>query len=230
MKKDIGYFPHDTNARNDERILELRAEHGPAGYAYWFMLCELMAEQEDGYLFVDRMAGYALAIGTDKATITSFINQALQLGLLLQYEANIITSRRMQDHKDTRRAMQKGAKDRWKKKDVEAPEAPPSIPAEKPTAAEWDTTPAEYMKTEGSLELDVMRMQLSKDLASAGTTIEAALEKWSTTMIANDTTISRREPGRRKQMVASFRRYIENWATNTKNYGNKQEIKREVKA
>lgn len=229
MKKDIGYFPHDTNARNDERILELRAEHGPAGYAYWFMLCELMAEQEDGYLFVDRMAGYALAIGTDKKTITAFVNEALELGLLVQYDQNIITSRRMQDHKDTRRAMKEGARSRWKRKADQAPvttEAPP----EKPTAAEWDTTPAEYMKTEGSLELDVMRMQLSKDLASAGTTIEAALEKWSTTMIANDTTISRREPGRRKQMVASFRRYVENWATNAKNHGNKQEIKREVKA
>ena len=31
------YFPHDSNARNDERLVNVRMKHGPAGYGVYFM-------------------------------------------------------------------------------------------------------------------------------------------------------------------------------------------------
>lgn len=38
-------FSHDSNARNDARLLRLRMEHGPAGYGLYYMLLEMLAEE-----------------------------------------------------------------------------------------------------------------------------------------------------------------------------------------
>lgn len=41
------YFPHDSNARNDERIIRLRMRHGAAGYGVYFMILERMRDAAD---------------------------------------------------------------------------------------------------------------------------------------------------------------------------------------
>lgn len=41
------YFPHDSNARNDGRIIRLRIRHGAAGYGVYFMLLERLREESD---------------------------------------------------------------------------------------------------------------------------------------------------------------------------------------
>jgi hypothetical protein len=45
--KDAYYFPHDSNARNDVKILKLRRVHGAEGYGYFWMLVEVLREQQD---------------------------------------------------------------------------------------------------------------------------------------------------------------------------------------
>ena len=45
MNKDAYYFPHDSNARNDQRLLKVRFKHGASGYGAFFMLLEIMREQ-----------------------------------------------------------------------------------------------------------------------------------------------------------------------------------------
>ena len=40
----MNYFSHDSNARNDERILRLRMKHGAAGYGVFFMILERMRD------------------------------------------------------------------------------------------------------------------------------------------------------------------------------------------
>lgn len=45
--KTTNYFSHDSNARNDERILLMRMKHGAAGYGVYFMLLERMREASD---------------------------------------------------------------------------------------------------------------------------------------------------------------------------------------
>ena len=44
MVKDAFYLPHDSNARNDQRILKVRYKHGAGGYGAFFMLLEIMRE------------------------------------------------------------------------------------------------------------------------------------------------------------------------------------------
>ena len=47
MTKDAYYFPHDSNARHDPKIMALIAELSPLGYAYFFMLIEILREQSN---------------------------------------------------------------------------------------------------------------------------------------------------------------------------------------
>lgn len=47
-KKELSsYFPHDSNARNSEKMVELRMQHGAAGYGVYFMLIERLRETAD---------------------------------------------------------------------------------------------------------------------------------------------------------------------------------------
>lgn len=41
------YFSHDCNARNDEKLIALRMDHGAAGYGIYFMLLERCGESTD---------------------------------------------------------------------------------------------------------------------------------------------------------------------------------------
>lgn len=41
------YFPHDSNARNDSKILRLRMKYGAEGYGIYFMLLERLREEPD---------------------------------------------------------------------------------------------------------------------------------------------------------------------------------------
>lgn len=45
--KETFYFSHDSNARNDEKILAVRMRFGVEGYGIYFMLIERMREESD---------------------------------------------------------------------------------------------------------------------------------------------------------------------------------------
>ena len=45
--KDAYYFSHDSNARHDPRIIKLRRQYGAEGYGVFFMLVEILREQDD---------------------------------------------------------------------------------------------------------------------------------------------------------------------------------------
>ena len=47
------FFPHDSNARNDERLVKVRMQHGPAGYGVYFMLVERLREDPEYMSVVD---------------------------------------------------------------------------------------------------------------------------------------------------------------------------------
>jgi hypothetical protein len=47
MNKDAYYFPHFANARHDRKLKRIRKELGPEGYGIFFMILEVLREQED---------------------------------------------------------------------------------------------------------------------------------------------------------------------------------------
>ena len=63
MAKDSFWFKHDYNARNDEKVLELRSVYGAEGYGVFWMLVESMAETEIGGLKASLIGGLSLGYG-----------------------------------------------------------------------------------------------------------------------------------------------------------------------
>ena len=47
MVKDAFYFPHFSNARNDRKIMRLRMNLSHTGYSVYFMILEVLREQND---------------------------------------------------------------------------------------------------------------------------------------------------------------------------------------
>lgn len=119
MAKDTFYFSHDYNARNDEKILELRASYGAEGYGIFWMIVETMAETENGGIKLSLIGGLSLGYGVAKDRLSMVINACLDLGLFYKSDDNepYIFSKRLLTHKELRKSLSKngsdGAKKRW---------------------------------------------------------------------------------------------------------------------
>lgn len=73
--KDAYYFPHDSNARNDPKVLKLRKDHGITGYGIYFCLIEMLRESNAYRLLADyETIAYDLRVeaGTVKSVVEDF--------------------------------------------------------------------------------------------------------------------------------------------------------------
>lgn len=77
MYKNSLYFPHDFNARMDEKILEMRSKYGFEGYGLYWALIELMAEASNYKLSLKRINGIAMAMPYDCQKLTIFIDDCI---------------------------------------------------------------------------------------------------------------------------------------------------------
>ena len=77
MAKEAYYFSHDSNARNDEKILMLMAEHGLEGYGAYWVLVEMMFESADTCLRHDKVKGIAFANSIAMAKLQEIIDTAI---------------------------------------------------------------------------------------------------------------------------------------------------------
>jgi hypothetical protein len=75
--KEAYYFSHDANARQDEKILMLRAEHGWEGYGIYWALVEMMFESSDTALNHNKIKGIAVSYNIDITLLQSVINTCL---------------------------------------------------------------------------------------------------------------------------------------------------------
>ena len=81
MGKKAYYFSHDANARNDEKILMLRAEHGWEGYGVYWVLIEMMFEAADTCLYHGKAKGIAIGHNIDITLLYQIINTCIAEGL-----------------------------------------------------------------------------------------------------------------------------------------------------
>ena len=65
MGRDVYYFSHDVNASNDPKIIVMKELCGVIAYAWWWILIEQLAVQEDYKLPMDKItfAGLAITFG-----------------------------------------------------------------------------------------------------------------------------------------------------------------------
>jgi len=79
--KDAYYFSHDSNARNDERIAQLRVSFGNNGYAIYFMVVEVLREAT-GYKFnSDAIGGLSIAISQPEELVENVLERCSELHL-----------------------------------------------------------------------------------------------------------------------------------------------------
>lgn len=120
MSKDAYYFSHDSNARNDEKILMLRAYHGWAGYGIYWALIEMMFDSEDSTLSHDKLTGIAVSYNIDITSLKQIISTCVEETLFVSDGEKFWSeslSRRKQKFHDIRRkrseAGKKGMAKRW---------------------------------------------------------------------------------------------------------------------
>lgn len=72
LKKTTNYFSHDSNARNDEKLVRLRMKHGAAGYGVYFMILERLRE-EANHMSVKDYNMIAFDLRVDAALVKSVV-------------------------------------------------------------------------------------------------------------------------------------------------------------
>lgn len=120
-KKDINnYFPHDSNARNSDKLIRLRMTHKAAGYGVYFMILERLRE-EPNYMSVKDYNMIAFDLREDASLIKSVVED---FGLFVFtedgkyfYSESFLRRMELKDASARRRseAGQKGMSRRWEK-------------------------------------------------------------------------------------------------------------------
>lgn len=114
------YFPHDSNARNSDKIIRLRMRHKSAGYGVYFMILERLREEPD-YMSVKDYNMIAFDLREDASLIKSVVED---FGLFVftedgKYFYSESFKRRMEikDEKNKKRseAGKIGVRKRWNK-------------------------------------------------------------------------------------------------------------------
>lgn len=118
--KEAYYFSHDSNARQDEKILMLRAEHGWEGYGIYWALIEMMFESTESALHHSKVKGIAVSYNIDMTLLKQIINTCIEENLfqtkddLFWSDSLIRRKEKFRDIKNKRsEAGKKGAAKRW---------------------------------------------------------------------------------------------------------------------
>ena len=115
MEKKANYFIHDSNSRNDEKIIRLRMIHGAAGYGVYFMLLERLRDEADYTIAADyKMLSFDFHVkpALIKSVVEDFDLFKLKDGSF--YSASFLN--RMQAVDNVSRIRSDAAKARWNKR------------------------------------------------------------------------------------------------------------------
>ena len=125
--KDAYYFPHDSNARNDPKILALRSKYKVEGFGRYWIFVEMLREM-DGYRMPENKFVYdAIAMQMQCTNIEAreFIEDCItEFELFYRTDDRCIASqslnRRMKKVDDIREQRRESANKRWNKPDAKA--------------------------------------------------------------------------------------------------------------
>jgi hypothetical protein len=90
------WFKHDYAARNDDKVLELRAEFGWEGYGIFWAIIEYMAETNGG-IDTRKIGAVSIGLGVDKTLLTRIIEFCRKVELF-ESDGKIVRNRRLSSH------------------------------------------------------------------------------------------------------------------------------------
>lgn len=121
--KQTNYFSHDSNARNDEKILAVRMKYGAEGYGIYFMILERLRDS-DGYMSIKdyNMLAFDFRVSAEK--VKSIVED---FGLFVFtedskhfYSESFLQRMKLKDEKSLK--ARESANQRWRKKTEEQKE------------------------------------------------------------------------------------------------------------
>lgn len=125
--KDAYYFSHDRNARDDPKNLEMRSVYGSIGYGWFWILVELMSEQEGYKLGISSKYayhGFASQMQCNPTEAEKFISDCILEFKLFETDSEFFWSntllRRMGKAHEKSEKARKSAESRWQKKEENA--------------------------------------------------------------------------------------------------------------
>lgn len=137
MAKEAYYFSHDSNARRDPKILAMRNEFGNQGYGWYWILVEMLSEQEEYKLKHTKWVTNAIAMemlcDTNEAEL--FVHSCIEDYELFEsdgehfWSESLLRRMNLKEAKRQKRveAGKKGAQSRWSNDDsVTTPKQPDS--------------------------------------------------------------------------------------------------------
>jgi hypothetical protein len=123
MKKDVYYFDHDVNAHQDVKCKAMMSVYGAEGYGWWWILCELMRQEQGCQLSISRkfdipsLASSLPNCSADKCR--EFIDACIEDFELLNTDGDFVWSKRLKGHYDRleerREKRRNAANARWSK-------------------------------------------------------------------------------------------------------------------
>lgn len=127
MGKDAYYFSHDSNARTDTKIADMIFDYGMEGYGMYWVIVEVLRENENFKLKHNKSTCRALAMQmhiTCIEKITKFVDDCINDYELFATDGEFFWSesliRRMGKVEDIREKRRKAAQKRWNKEENNA--------------------------------------------------------------------------------------------------------------
>jgi hypothetical protein len=129
MSKEAYYFSHDSNARNDPKILALRSEYGVQGYGIYWVLVEMLREANDYKLPTKAYIWNAIAMQVQSKDFTKehakqFVDYCINECDLFESDDKYFWSNSLINRMDKKNELSKkrseAAKKRWQKDDNSA--------------------------------------------------------------------------------------------------------------
>jgi membrane-associated HD superfamily phosphohydrolase len=116
MKKEAYYFSHDSNAKDDPKILQLRMEMGWEGYGLFWALIEMLRNESD-HRMKKHYKSIAFALHTQEDSIKRLINDFDLFAIDDQNFWSESLLKRMEMKEAKSEKMREAANKRWNKDD-----------------------------------------------------------------------------------------------------------------
>ncbi|MGG1595601.1 DnaD domain protein [Terribacillus saccharophilus] len=122
MSKEAYYFSHDSNARQDPKILAMMSVYGAEGYGWYWILIEMLRDQSEFKLDIQGKYAFnaiAMQLHTDKDAASKFVHDCIHEFELFETDEKEFWSNSL----NRRMALKQGVSDkrrqaaakRWKK-------------------------------------------------------------------------------------------------------------------
>lgn len=116
MHKKTNYFSHDSNSRNDSKILAVRIKYGVEGYGIYFMILERLREESD-YMCIKDYNSIAFDLRVESSKVKSVVED---FGLFIftddgKYFYSESFMKRMEFKDEKSKKASESANKRWEK-------------------------------------------------------------------------------------------------------------------